>query len=353
MYTEQSVGAALQTLAAARVLSAPLALRTSAAADSYMVLAFLSISDFLRAFVERASRAVPFDAPLLSRMASLSALGHDFCAECVIALHASDDGDVLYKGATGGMTLLALVRGGLLRMPFTRPRLPPRHRVGVFDASGVLRDIVSMSNIVEFVHAHVDALGPLARRTLAELGLAGCAQAPEPEEGGPAAEAVVTVPTTMPTDVAFGVLVHREVSGLGVVDEASGVLVANLSESDFRAFGAHDFGSLALPVGEFLVHKRNLSVPAADEAAGERAGGGPAEAARPSNIRDAWARALHAGGAAIALQPSDTLMRCLETLVGNGVHRLYVVDPLTHAPRAVVTATDILGVLVRGHKPTP
>jgi hypothetical protein len=368
----------MKTLAAAHVLSAPLVLRTGASSppaaaespprsggalleqeaagqrahDNYMVLAFISIADFLRAFVERSQQAVQYDGSLLVCMATLNALGREFCASKVISLHTGDDGDVVYRGVTHSTSLVDLVRAGFLRMPFQRPPLPPRHRVGVFDEQGVVTDIVSMSNVVEWVHLHVDKLGTLARRTLAELGLAGAARTADM----PPSEDVVTVPTTMPTGLCFGVLVHRGVSAVGVVDAASGVLVANLSESDFRAFGPDDFGGLALPVGEYLLHKRNLSVSARDEAVGEHAvggGGGGGGAARgPDAICDPWARALHAGGAAITLQPDATLMRALETLIGCRVHRVYVVDPATQAPLSVVSHTDILGTLLRGHKPS-
>jgi len=346
--TTQSVGDAMQVLAAEHVLSAPLVLLTSSSDDSkYMVLGFLSVGDFLRAFVERAERAVQYDTPLLTRMRTLSALGSEFCASGVIALHASDDGEVVFRGATEAMSLLELVRSGFLRLPFRRPPLPARHRVGVFDEHGHLSDIVSMSSITVWALQHFDQLGALPKRTLAELGLAGsgseAADAPPREE-------VVCVPTEMPTHVAFGTALHRGVSAVGVTDAASGVLVANLSQSDFRSFAAYDFGSLALPVGEFLVHRHNQSVPADDEAAGEHGDNAPGSSAR--GIRDPWARALAAARVAVTLRPDDTFLRLLEALVAARVHRVYICnDQMT--PVAVVSHTDVLAVLLRGHKPAP
>jgi CBS domain-containing protein len=336
----------MQVLASAHVLSAPLVLRTSASeADKYMVLGFLSVGDFVRAFVERAERVVQFDTPLLTRMRALSALGADFCASGVITLHTSDDGEMVFRGATEAMSLLELIRSGFLRMPFRRPPLPARHRVGVFDERGRLADIVSMSNMVVWALQHFDRLGALPTRTLAELGLTG-AEASD----APAREEVVCVPTTMPTHVAFGTAVHRGVSAVGVTDPASGALVANLSQSDFRAFVAHDFGSMALPVGEYLVHRHNLSVPADDEATGERADPAPGSAA--GGIRDPWARALHAARVVVSLRPEDTFLRLLEALVAARVHRVYVSNDQL-APLAVISHTDVLAVLLRGHKPAP
>jgi hypothetical protein len=58
--TDESVGAAMARLAQAHVLSAPLVLRTGAKEDkNYMVMGWMSVSDFLRAFVERAERVEP------------------------------------------------------------------------------------------------------------------------------------------------------------------------------------------------------------------------------------------------------------------------------------------------------
>ena len=346
--TTASVGAALQLLADAHVLSAPLVLRTGAKEDNnYMVMCFLSVSDFLRAFVERAERAVQFDTPLLTRMRLLSALGAEFCASGVVTLHTSDDGEVLYKGATESLTLLELVRSGFLRMPFRRPPLPPRHRLGVFDEHGRLSTIVSMSNVVAWALQHADQLGALPQRSLAELGLAGGGGG----DDEPPREEVVCVTTAMPTHVAFGTAVHRNVSAVGVTDAASGALVANLSLSDFRTLSTHDFGSLALPVGEYLVHRHNLSVPSEDEGAGEHAEAAAGSgAARSVRIRDPWARALHAAHAAVMLRPEATFLRLLEALVGAHVHRAYVADE-NLTPLAVVTHTDVLAVLMRGHKP--
>jgi CBS domain-containing protein len=93
-------------------------------------------------------------------------------------------------------------------------------------------------------------------------------------------------------------------------------------------------------------------VPSEDEAAGEHAdpaaGGG--DAPRSVRIRDPGARALHAAHAAVVLRPEATFLRLLEALVGAHVHRAYVADE-NLTPLAVVTHTDVLAVLMRGHKP--
>jgi 5'-AMP-activated protein kinase regulatory gamma subunit len=44
---------------------------------------------------------------------------------------------------------------------------------------------------------------------------------------------------------------HEQVSGVGVLDKAQG-LIANLSASDLRGVTPEHFGMLGLPVAEFL-----------------------------------------------------------------------------------------------------
>ena len=45
------------------------------------------------------------------------------------------------------------------------------HRLALFDAGGALTNVISQSDVVKFVHDHLDAAGGLAAATVAELGL--------------------------------------------------------------------------------------------------------------------------------------------------------------------------------------
>jgi CBS domain-containing protein len=324
----RSVGDALAKLAEARVLSAPLVLRMTADASIYQVLAFISVRDFLRGLVDRAKERVPPELPLLRRMSSLSALGYAYALEPVYALHVADDGEMLYRGALRSTSLLSLVRAGFLRMPSQRPAIPPRHRVGVFDEHGHITDIISQTDITSWLRERPDALGPLGQRTMQELGLVS------------GTSTVVTVASTLPTDLALAVLAEQSVPAVGVVDAVSGVLVGCFSESDFRALTPSDFGSLALPVAQYLVYAKNLLV----LETAERAAIGS-----PGAIVDPWAAAL-LEGANITVTSQATLAQAMDTLTAWRVHRIFVVDPATGKPLAVVSHTDVLGVVVRGLK---
>jgi hypothetical protein len=120
-------------------------------------------------------------------------------------------------------------------------------------------------------------------------------------------------------------------------------LVANLSESDFRSFGAADFGRLALPVGEFLLRK--LDVAESREVPESLSVPTPVECGRGM---EPTACVLFAANVVITVDESDSFGRLLAVMTGAKVHRVYVVkDGL---PRAVITFTDILIVLEKGKK---
>lgn len=56
---------------------------------------------------------------------------------------------------------------------FRRLRLRPRvnHRLAILDGNGAVTDVYSQSDLLHFIKANVAALGPLADRTLHDLGL--------------------------------------------------------------------------------------------------------------------------------------------------------------------------------------
>jgi CBS domain-containing protein len=321
--TTCSVGEALERLAASHITSAPLVTPASGATDSgYRVLAFMSVRDILRHFTMRARDTVPPSPHLLQRMAALAALGHSLAGEQALSLHVQDDGDMLYASAAPTTTMLDVVRGSLLRGPVQRPALPARHRVGVFDSHGHVTDIISQSDVVAWLRSLGPvALGPIAGQSLHALGLA-CGRT------------VITVPATLPTDQALAVLVGHQ-SSVGVVDAGSGALVGTLSDSDFRGCLPWDLGSLALPVAQWLVHAKGVSV---------------IHDGKSSTIRDPWAHALFIARIVISLPPTATLLEVMDTLVTRRIHRVFIVST-AGAPLAVVSHTDVLNALL--HRALP
>lgn len=322
-------GEALSKLAESRVLSAPFVLRFSPGeSNKYTILAFLSVADFVAAFCAVAD-SVSIDLPVAERSKAFFTLAREFMAADVISMHTKADGDVMSETLTSESTLADLVRR-LLRFPRERPARQVCHRVGIFDTHGHIADVISMSSVVRFARKHCDELGSLSAASLNDLGLT---------QGE-----VVSVSSLTPTDKAFATMVARSVSGVGVVDAKTGVLVANLSESDFRGFSAAHFGQLALPVGEFLLRK--LGVTEAREAVPEGLTV-PAPTEGACGMEPA-ACVLHAANVVITVDAGDSFGRLLAVMTGAKVHRVYVVkDGL---PCAVITLTDVLTVLEKGKK---
>eukprot|EP00658_Telonema_sp_P-2_P078119 TRINITY_DN7239_c0_g1_i10.p2 TRINITY_DN7239_c0_g1~~TRINITY_DN7239_c0_g1_i10.p2 ORF type:complete len:123 (+),score=26.92 TRINITY_DN7239_c0_g1_i10:309-677(+) len=100
----------------------------------------------------------------------------------------------------------------------------------------------------------------------------------------------------------------QSVSGLAVLND-EGQLVGNLSASDLRGMGRHEFGDLLMSVEDFtLINK--------DQVQG------------------------------YCLPPDATLDCLLQTFKEKRVHRLYVVDE-RNSPMAVITLTDVMRLLTQ------
>ena len=105
------------------------------------------------------------------------------------AHHAAEDGRMVYKGKHN-TTLLDLVRGGFLRSivgspvtddggPVPRRHVQSCHRVAVYklmydpdaeDDAMVIETLVTQTDVIRFMHHHVDQLGAVAHQSLRELG---------------------------------------------------------------------------------------------------------------------------------------------------------------------------------------
>ncbi|KDD76450.1 hypothetical protein H632_c222p2, partial [Helicosporidium sp. ATCC 50920] len=206
------------------------------------------------------------------------------------------------------------------------------HRIALFDAKGDVTSVISQSDVVRFLLAHVDELGDAADASVAQLGLVG----------GP----VVAVDAHCPTLMAYAALAERHLSG-GPVLAPDETLLANLSVSDLRALTAEHLSVLALPVAEFLAVQHNTSYLGysvhASGAKGHAFFGAP----------------RHAPDSALGLKEkredvrtftvtSKTLLReLLHAFVNNHVHRVYVVDDAQgQKVKAVISLTDVLRLVV-------
>ena len=162
-------------------------------------------------------------------------------------------------------------------------------------------------------HAPRGALGPMAGRSLEDLGLVLDASTEAPR-------GVLCCDDATPALDAFGTMLARGVSALGVHSAESGALVANLSVSDLRTVLPDRFGVLALPVRAFLEL----------QTAGGFGG---------ARVRGRAAPRL------VALRADATLADAMRAIVDNGLHHVFVVDA-GGAPLAVVSCSDVLKLLV-------
>jgi CBS domain-containing protein len=229
------------------------------------------------------------------------------------------------------------------------------HRVAVCDSRMRITNVVSQTDVVRFLYAHAAALGPLTRKTCRQLGWAS--------------RAVVCAPPELSAIEAMRLMHERHVSALAVVDTGPKKrIIGNFSMSELRTICAEHFGSLALPVAEFLAleHKTEFvgyhqhSVSLEDSAAAKwtkdrtsRAAKGPKGAAAAATgpaapaasaaggNKPAAAAGNEVGQALVLAMPDDTFMDVVGRFVKHGIHRVYVVDNEC-VPVGVVTCSDIL-----------
>lgn len=167
-------------------------------------------------------------------------------------------------------------------------------------------------------HAPRGALGPMAGRSLEDLGLVLDASTTAPRGVLCCDEATATLD-------AFGMMLAHGVSALGVRSCDSGALVANLSLSDLRTVLPDRFGVLALPVRAFLEL----------QTAGGFSG---------ARVRGRAAPRL------VAVRADATLTDAMRAIVDHGLHHVFVVDA-DGSPQAVVSTTDVLRLLVPSLSP--
>ena len=254
------------------------------------------------------------------------------------------DGHLLYNAADPGyhkLSLLDIVEGSFLHAG-AAAGWPTCHRVAVCNnVNGVLavsaivsqtgacmldaclpvilaqleRSMRCCADLVRFLleHSPRGAMGPMANKSLEDLGLVLDSATMEPR-------GVLCCDDATPALDAFGLMLSRGVSALGVRSATSGALVANLSVSDLRTVLPDRFGTLALPVRAFL------ELQTAGGFSGARVRG-------------------HAAPGLVTVRADATLTDAMRAIVDHGLHHVFVVDA-DGAPLAVVSCTDVLKLLV-------
>ncbi|KAJ9534800.1 hypothetical protein QJQ45_017234, partial [Haematococcus lacustris] len=254
----QTVASALKVLAAHRILSAPMVVSPGLedmeemgdgeATPGPSLIGWVDITDILRSLLDQlhTKRGAALPTAMLALMSDLESVSPAFSSRSLISLKGGEDKSLVYQGEMGA-PLLATIRDCFLNNAGQSGRVV--HRLAVFDAQGQIHAVLSQLDVVSYLAAHPELLGPAAQCSLAQLGLL---------PSGPGH--VVCLEPHVPTLLSLEKLLAAGVSGGAVVAaDGSGALIANLSISDLRCIQPDQLGVLALPVAEFLAVLHNTS----------------------------------------------------------------------------------------------
>lgn len=360
-----SVDQTLRVLAAHRILSAPVVVGAGGACgDSSSsagpagdrapeVAGFIDIRDLLSSFLHEVDLKALADAKMLKRMRILEEQGARFAGKCIKDLRSlGSDGWFYPQHAAENASLREIIHDGFLhpkdskRVVFggTRSRQVV-HRLALFDSAGHLSHVISQSDVIKYLYEHIDDMGPLADASIADIGfIKGTVISVRPET--PALDAMV-------------LMEEKNISAVAVVN-AQGAIIGNFSISELRTIMAEHFGSLALPVGEFLALEHGTEYAGYAIPSSGSSPGGSNAAEELKRIEDSQAHRFAAdrtmrrreshpgyevGQTLITCSPDASLHEVLDKIVANRLHRVYVCND-NLVPCGVVTLTDILHKLV-------
>jgi len=174
------------------------------------------------------------------------------------------------------------------------------HRVPVFDNSDKVYNILSQSDLIQFLYENIRDIGIARFDTVEKLGL-----------GTPA---VISMSARAKAIHAFFLMLYNRVQAVAIVS-GNGELVGNLSASDLRGLDQNTFPQLLTPVMEFVKSVKR-----------------------------------HRG--LITCKKDSTLESVLSKLANNKVHRLWVVNE-HNCPTGVITLTDIMTLFSNREESTP
>ena len=363
---DDTLSDSLEKLARHRILGAPVLIQPdplhademhhdvhyddSVGRERPVLLGFFDVGDALRALVkalppdDRRDEGVPASEPgsapsvprlpkghrnVLSWMRVLDSVERKVSDTRLISL-LGDDAELLFRADADakGHSLGRTIREGFLNNKSANGAV---HRVAIFDASGEIERIVSMSDAVRYLAVNVERLGGMADASLRDLGLAAETAAREKKK-----KKLIAVPPTTPAIEAFARMCDERVSGVGVLDDR-GSLIANLSVSDVRCIQPEHFGILGLPAAEFLALLHGTSY------AGFSGAGTPSDV-----ISNPFFAKMNEGGFRktgpylVTATPETTFREVLSSFLTHGVHRVYVCEENNKKPVDVVTLTDAL-----------
>jgi 5'-AMP-activated protein kinase, regulatory gamma subunit len=351
-----------QVLAKYRILSAPIisstanqggaAMSTSADPQSAVgqVHGFIDVRDILSSFLKVVNMEDLKNAKMLKRMRILEEQGIKFSnTELKDIMSLGSDGSFYSIDAFKELSLYDVIYNGFLNSSTvetanafgggTRPRTVV-HRLALYDQNGALTQIISQSDIMRYLYENKDALGALKGKKICDLGLV---------KGQ-----VISVPPETPALDAMILMNEKNIGALAVVNN-KGAIIGNFSVSELRTIMAEHFGSLSLPVGEFLAleHGTEMIWNRDVAAVGESLSSSTIDSNIQSTAsykfvsdKKAQRRDSHPGSEVgqklITCKPDSTIGEVLEMLVLHRLHRVYVCEMDDLVPKGVLTLTDLL-----------
>eukprot|EP00891_Asterochloris_glomerata_P003250 jgi/Astpho2/3250/fgenesh1_pg.00052_%23_52_t len=295
------------------------------------VLGFLDLQDIVCSFMRTLDLPRLRSQSLAQCMTDLEAAGRDFSARQLSDLEElGGDGSFMLTGVLTRLSVWELVHDGFLFPQETKAVHGGKHsrtivhRVGLFDRQGQMTHILSQSDVVRWLQQHQHALGPLADRTVQQLGLAD--------------RWVLKTPLDTSCIQVMELMQQSGLSSAALVD-SEGRIVGNFSVSDLRSIVSESFGSMALPVRDFLAeeHRRqSLDV--------REVTGSDHQTDKLRSLRRVVSGTLQGDAVNQRLvlgSPDEKFRDVLNKMTQHHLHRLYITGS-DRKPLSVITLTDIL-----------
>jgi len=174
------------------------------------------------------------------------------------------------------------------------------HRVPVVDKDRQMFNLITQSQVLDFLNKNLSKLGAKANMPVGEIK-------------GVLKPVISVTEDSLAVD-AFNLMVEKNISGLAVVDE-HGKLKGNLSLRDIKliSYDARLFWRLQQTVKNFIAKLR---------AEWQTKHG------RPRKLKK--------------VKSTATLQEVIKTLAENKIHRVYIYDPTTKKAEGVISLKDVL-----------
>ncbi|GAX84672.1 hypothetical protein CEUSTIGMA_g12093.t1 [Chlamydomonas eustigma] len=366
----QTISVALKALSKRKILSAPLVVSPSLedlatdndSVTSPVLVGWVDITTVLTGLIShlKGKNGGMLPHNMLRLMKELESEGTVYAKSPLITLSGGEDRSLLYCSEAGAdwAPLKDTIRDqylGLSADGYQKHRIS--HRIAVFDAHGVITQIVSQLDIVRYLCSNSDQLlGHVGGAQIQDIGLVQPKDAAASNMKHAAMRSgLVTVDPNMLTLLAFEHMLSQGVSGAPVVSE-SGDIVANLSVSDLRCIRPEHLGTLALPVAEFVALMHGTTYLGYSQGGSSHRhshpffGGSPKPkldmSTLPSSPRNMKvSEEVERGVRLFTVHPTSTLNEVLHMLSDNQIHRVYITDPSClegQRLKGCITPTDIL-----------